>query len=170
MTLRSQCVTDSHVSNSMVPSIYNPCLTMTMVSKFIQEHTGQEWFHILRVPFMFFTILELLLVLTIWFNNQSKVRYMLDGHSALTGWKYTIICVSLIALVGMLTRGVKSLSKYHITSTAQLINSLAWGCAGFILLDSNNETALAFGLFFMSVMNVGLAIIDEGWGERKIQA
>lgn len=142
--------------------------SMTIVDKYIKEHTGQQWFHILRLPFMFFAVFELLLLGIIQFNFDSKLHWVLDTKASYETWKCAILVGSIGALIGLSLRGVNYLSKYHVTSTAQLINSLAWGCAGFIMLDAADEPALALGLFLLSMVNVALAIIDEGWGDRKI--
>lgn len=143
---------------------------MTLVSNYIKEHSGEEWFRILRIPFMFFAVFELLLLAAMTLNVDSKLHYLLDGKAVFDTWYYTILLGSFGALFGLAFRSVKRLCKYHVTSTAQLVNALAWGCAGFILLDSTDEAMLALSLFLMSVINVALAIIDEGWGDRRINS
>lgn len=138
-------------------------------TNFIEEHKGQEWFKIFRIPFMFFATLELLILWVVTSSTDSKLRFVLEDHGVLFHWKLAIIVGSVGALIGSITRGMPRLCKYHVTSTSQFVNSVAWGLSAFILLDSSEQTALAAGMFAMSITNVVLAVLDEGVGDRRIK-
>jgi len=141
---------------------------MTIVEKYMKEHSGLQWHNAMRIPFLFFAAFELLVLLIVFTIPDNKLRQLLIDVKAYSHWQIAILIGSFGGILGILTRGINSFGKYHVTSTSQFINSLAWGASAFILLSTTDENALAFGLFALSIINVVLAVLDEGWGDRKI--
>lgn len=143
---------------------------MTIVQTYMTEHHGEEWFNLIRIPIVFFVIFELILVSLIATMSESKLSEVLQSVGIYGRWLLALLAGSMAGFIGLMLRHNEALCKYHVTSTSQLVNSIAWGVAGFVVLDTAHHTALAVGMFMLSVVNVFFAIVGEGWGSRTIKA
>lgn len=143
---------------------------MTMVDTYIKNHTGEDWSDTLRFPLMFFAVFEMIIVGLILLSDGGRLHTALEEHGTYHSLIGAILAGSTGVIIGSLTKRVRLSCKYHVTSTSQLINAVGWGVAGFVLLDTTDESALAVGVLGLSVVNIFLAIVDEGWGSKRISS
>lgn len=140
--------------------------TLTQQDETVDKETVESR---LKPLVFFFTLLELVLVLTVMQMTESNIYQELKVFGLLDSWPWTIVMGTAMVNLGIFgKRRWKKLPA--MLSSGQALNAISWSVIGFIHLNTpiHGGLEIASGFFAMAIINVALAIGLELYGHREI--